>query len=171
MLLHMPCTCIGEKSYYPPGAHELCANRLFGMYHSCTPQNNKDTILKSLMQPEGTVRIIFATVALGMGIDLQDVNTIIHYGVPRSLEDYFQESGRGGRTGARAKSIVFWRPRDCPSKVTPSNIHDHEVIAVRHYLENTLECRRKCLLSYFDLKFVPCAETLLECCDVCSNNK
>ena len=51
------------------------------MYHSCTPQYNKD-ILESLRDPNGVVRIVFATVALGMGINLQDVNTIIHYGAP-----------------------------------------------------------------------------------------
>ena len=131
-----------ERAYYPAGAEKRCADRLFAMYHSCTPQNNKDTILKSLLQPEGTVRVVFATVALGMGINLPDVNTIIHYGAPRSLEDYFQESGRAGRTGTLAISIVYWKPRDCPVKVNPSSIHDHEVIAVRRYLENNTECRR-----------------------------
>ena len=65
-------------------------------------------------QPDGVVRIVFATVALGMGVNLQGVNTIIHYGAPRSIDDYFQESGRGGRTGHYAESIVYWTPSDCP---------------------------------------------------------
>ena len=45
------------------------------MYHSFTPQRNKDTILKSLRQTNGVIQIVFATIALGMGIDLQDVDS------------------------------------------------------------------------------------------------
>ena len=48
--------------------------------------------------------MVFATVALGMGINLRDVDTIIHYGGPQSIDDYFQESGRGGRSGQSAVS-------------------------------------------------------------------
>ena len=111
--------------------------------------------------------MVFATIALGMGIDLQDVDTIMHYGAPRSLDDYFQESGRGGRSGSNARSIVYWRVRDCPVKAKPSSIRDHEVIAVRRYLENTDECRRKVLLSHFDLSFAS-HKNDNRCCDVCS---
>lgn len=67
---------LGPASYYPPGAAEVSDNRLFGMYHSCTPQYNNDIILWSLQDPKGVVRVIFATIALRMGINLQDVNTL-----------------------------------------------------------------------------------------------
>ena len=144
---------LGRASYYPPGAAEVSDNRLFGMHHSCAPQYNKDIILQSLRDPNGVVRVVFATVALGMGIDLQDVNTIVHYGAPRSLEDYFQESGRGGQSGNDARSVVFWKPRDCPVKANPCTTHDQELIDIRQYLENTSECRRKILLKYFDSSF------------------
>ena len=72
------------------------------MYHACTPQSNKDVILDTLAVTDGVVRVVFATIALGMGVDMHGVNTIIHYGAPRSIEDYFQESGRGGRDGGNA---------------------------------------------------------------------
>ena len=162
---------LGVSSYYPPGATELSENRLFGMYHSCTPQHNKDVILESLRDPKGVVRVVFATVALGMGIDLKDVNTVIHYGAPRSLEDYFQESGRGGRSGYDAQSIVYWMPRDCPVRAQPSTTHDQELIDVRQYLENKTECRRKVLLKYFDLAFVTSGNEASKCCDVCLNKQ
>ena len=97
---------LGDDSYYSSGSHKISDNRLFGMFHANTPQYNKEVILKSLTQPDGIVRVIFATVALGMGINLRDVNTIIHYGGLQSIDDYFQESGRGGRSGKPACSII-----------------------------------------------------------------
>ena len=70
-----------------------------------------------------------------MGIDLKRVNSIVHYGAPWSLEDYFQESGRGGRQrGDSANSVVYWKPADCPVRKEPSSEREHEVIEVRKYL-------------------------------------
>ena len=98
---------LGNDSYYPPESHKISDNHLFGMFHANTPQYNKEVILESLTHPDGIVRVVFATVASGMGINLRDVNTIIHYGGTQSIDDYFQESGRGGRSGQSARSIVF----------------------------------------------------------------
>lgn len=168
LFAHFLCR-LGPLSHYPADAAEIAENRIFGMYHSCTPQHNKHVILENLRDPSGKVRVVFATVALGMGIDLQDVNTVIHYGGPRSLEDYFQESGRGGRSGCRARSIIYWKPRDCPVKVQPTTTRDQELIDVRRFLENDTECRRKVLLSYFDMSFTPSERESDKCCDVCSS--
>jgi len=55
------------------------------------PSTTKMSFLCSLAKSDGVARVVFATVALGMGINLRDVNTIIHYGAPHSIEDYFQE--------------------------------------------------------------------------------
>ena len=78
---------------YPPGTEQISDNRLFGMYHANTPDHNKKVIHASLQDAHGTVRVVFATVALGMGVNLVGVNTIWHYGAPTCIEDYFQESG------------------------------------------------------------------------------
>ena len=60
---------------------------------------------------------MFASVAMGMGIDLHGVDTIIHFGAPSSIEDYFQASGRRGQSGDSggdsAYSIVYRTPKDC----------------------------------------------------------
>ena len=72
----------------------MSQNRLFWIFHASTPQYNKDIILKNFRVPDGVVHVVFATVALGMGFDLQDNNDVVHHGAPSSLEDYFQESGR-----------------------------------------------------------------------------
>ena len=66
-----------------------------------------------------------------MGANLKGVHSVIHYGAPRSTDDYFQEGGRGGRTGDSAQSAVFWIPPDCPLKKEPKCVHDYEVNTVR----------------------------------------
>ena len=158
---------LGEASYHPPGSPHLCEHRLFGMFHAQTPQHNKDVILQSLLLCDGVVRVVFATVALGMGVNLRDVNIIIHYGAPKSIEDYFQESGRGGRSGGDAVSTIYWKPSDCPVSKQPTSLRDYELIAVRRYVENSTLCRRRWLLDHFDVKLT---ESIQRCCDVCSNS-
>ena len=162
---------LGEKSYYPDGAEKISDNRIFGMFHAHTPEYNKEVILKSLSQEDGIVRIVFATVALGMGIDLKATNTIIHYGAPQSIDDYFQESGHGGRSGDPAESIVYWRPKDCPMRKELITLRDHEVASVRRYLENNAICRRKWLLDYFDPSIAFVGSNSKTCCDICAYTK
>ena len=104
---------MGKSQYYPPSAPERGENRLFGMFHASTPQHSKDVIMESLQDCHGTVRVVFASVAVGMGIDLHGgVDTIIHYGAPSSIEDYFQASGRRGQSGDSAYSIVYRTSKD-----------------------------------------------------------
>ena len=62
---------LGERAYYPDGAGKISDNRIFGMYHAHTPDYNKEVILKSLAQENGLVRVVFATVVMGMGVDLK----------------------------------------------------------------------------------------------------
>ena len=161
---------LGDASYHPSGASPVSDNRLFGMFHSCTPSHNKDVILESMQKEDGVVRVVFATIALGMGVNLVGVNTIYHYGAPRSIDDFVQESGRAGRSGVLAKSVVYWKPVDAPLKSDLSNPRDAEVAAVRRYLQNYNVCRRYQLMSYFDPEFahsLPPRDPLL-CCDVCA---
>ena len=81
---------MGISQYYPPGAPEFSMNRLFGMFHVKTLQRSKDNIVRSLQDPNRVVRVVFASVAIGMGVNLQRVNIILHYGAPNSIEDFFQ---------------------------------------------------------------------------------
>ena len=89
------------------------------MFHASTPQHSKDVIMGSLPDCHGTVRVVFASVVMGMGIDLHGVDTIIHYGTPSSIEDYFQASGRRGQSGDSAYSIVYRTPGDWIAKKSP----------------------------------------------------
>ena len=159
---------LGSESYYPSGAVEISDNRLFGMFHAQTPQHNKDVILSSMQKEDGIVRVVFATVALGMGVNFVGLNRVIHYGAPSSIEDYFQECGRAGRSGDPAKSTIYWKPSDAPRRKNVSDPRNAELCAVRNYLENNRECRRYQLLRYFDINTVNKRDQIL-CCDVCAS--
>ena len=166
---HFHCS-LGDSSYYPAGSKQVSDNRLFGMYHANTSPHNKEVILQSMQKEDGVVRVVFATIALGMGVNFAALNTIYHYGAPRSIDDFFQESGRAGRTGAQAKSVLYWKRSDAPLKSVLTNPRDAEVAAVRRYLENTTTCRRFQLLDYFDpelARSLPRRDRAL-CCDVCA---
>ena len=160
---------LGGKSYCPLGAPELCENRLFAMFHSSTPNHNKDVVLKSMTEEAGIVRVVFATTALGMGVNFLGLYSTIHYGAPRLLDDYFQESGRAGRDGKQASSMIYWVPSDAPNKKDLKNPRNLEVVAVRQYLENVKDCRRCQLLRYFDPELITSLprRDLTKCCDVC----
>ena len=73
-------------------------SRLFAQYHSPNTGTMKDSILKELSSPSYTVRVVFATVAMGMGMDIPSIRNIIHVGPPRTIREYIQETGRAEST-------------------------------------------------------------------------
>ena len=109
------------------------------------------------MEQDGKCRIIIATSALGMGVNIQDVRQVIHYGVPSDLETYVQEVGRGGRDGKPCKATLYYRPFHLA--------HCDE--QMRTFVKNTeSKCRREVLMNYFKEK--PNKPDLAhECCDAC----
>ena len=145
-------------------------NRPFGMFHAHTPAHIQEVILSSLQKADGVVCVEFATVALGMGVNVVGLNNIIHYGAPRSIEDYVQESGRASRSGEQVTSVIFWGPSDAPLKTGLSIPTNGEIAAVRKYLEHTI-CCKYLLLQHFDISL---AQSLTEqrnhliCCHVCA---
>ena len=74
------------------------------MLHSKTPEPVKDTILESFTKNDSLVRVLFATIAFGMGVNAKGVKTIIHVGPSKNLEAYVQESGRCGRGGEQSRA-------------------------------------------------------------------
>ena len=119
------------------------------MFHSQTPDHKRDAILKSFGRSDGTVRVLIATTANEMAVNLIGVNATIHYGAPRCFDDYFQESGRAGRFNEPSTSTVYWIPSDATSRKDLSDPRNVELAAVRRYLENCILRRRYQLLSYF----------------------
>jgi ATP-dependent DNA helicase RecQ len=90
---------------------ELISNKLRKMkiaadfYHAGLPNESRDMI-------QNEINIIVATIAFGMGIDIPDIHLIIHYGISKNIESYYQEIGRGGRDGKQVKCYVFWSKKD-----------------------------------------------------------
>ena len=133
---------------------ELLQHRCIATFHANTPQHNKEMVLKSMTRPNGLVWIVFATVASGMGVNLLDTNTIIHYGASQSTDDYFQKSGRGGHSGNEAQSIVYWKPIDCLLHKELASTRDHEVASVRRYLRTQLSVAEMVILILYVLNLV-----------------
>ena len=102
----------GNEQYYPLEAEALPENRLFAQYHAPQTSAMKDQILKELALPASKVRIIFATVAMEMGVDIPSIRCVIHAGPPRSIQEYFQETGRAGGDGKPATAILYHNNRD-----------------------------------------------------------
>ena len=79
------------------------------MFHSRIDELNREQILQSMAVADGTIRVLIATIAYGMGIDCKDVKAVIHHGPSKNLETYMQESGRAGRTSSEmCKSVLLY---------------------------------------------------------------
>ena len=92
-------------------AEQLRAQKLSaGIYHGGLQPDDRKFMLEEWMK--GSLKIMVATNAFGMGIDKSDVRYVLHYEIPNNLEAYYQETGRAGRDGQEAQAIAFWENRD-----------------------------------------------------------
>jgi ATP-dependent DNA helicase RecQ len=116
------------------------------------------------------VEVIVATIAFGMGIDKPDVRYVIHYDIPKSLEGYYQETGRAGRDGGEGQCIAFYTNKDIQKlekfmqgkPIAEQEIGKQLLNETAAYAESSV-CRRKSLLHYFGEEYTP------ENCGNCDN--
>lgn len=116
--------------------------------------------------------VICATIAFGMGIDKPDVRFVIHYDVPKSLEGYYQETGRAGRDGMEGDCVLFFNPKDTEKlekflkdKPVAEREIGTQLISEMAFFAESSQCRRKSLLHYFGENFN--ADRCDKMCDNC----
>jgi ATP-dependent DNA helicase RecQ/Werner syndrome ATP-dependent helicase len=158
------------------------ANRFEGsgvkvrMYHGSLPQDERQDAHMSFLN--GSVHVIVATIAFGMGIDKPDIRRVVHYHAPKTVEEYYQQIGRAGRDGNPAECEMFFFTPDFVRyqsdfylgklSFTARAAMSQSIEAMRKYSEDISSCRRRQLLQYFDEvpKFDACNK-----CDCCRRSR
>jgi ATP-dependent DNA helicase RecQ len=140
-----------------------------GAYHAGLDGKTRDERQDQFLMED--LDIIVATIAFGMGIDKPDVRFVIHFDIPKSLENYYQETGRGGRDGLEGHCIAYYSPKDLQKlekfmkdkPVAEREIGGQHLMEMEAFVE-TGECRKKFVLHYF-------GEDLPQNCGMCDNCK
>ncbi len=146
---------------YMGGKTKTSHHRLCDKYDACTALSVRKNIISSFTNPDGVMRVVFATIAFAMGLDSPNIRKVIHWKPPNDIEGYVQESGRGGRDGESTVAVLYYRKRDESSEQLSGEM--------KHYITNQEVCRRELLMSSFgDPSQASKPNELHLCCDICA---
>ena len=131
--------------------------RLFPQFHAPQTTRMKKAIITEIRKTDSRIRVLFATSALGMGVDAPSVEHVIHITPPSNIESYLQEVGRAGRTGVPSRATLYFNNSDIAAN------KEHVTKPMKAYCKLQESCLRNLILKYLGSSCV----TQERCCSIC----